>query len=74
VLVISASLAAAAPQAATAAVTAKAEVESASCCFGPLDRRARRIVRARRSLEMTVEFRDGNLNYGGKANYVLDPP
>jgi hypothetical protein len=55
-------------------VTAKAEVESASCCFGPLDRRARRIVRARRSLEMTVEFRDGNLNYGGKANYVLDPP
>jgi hypothetical protein len=40
----------------------------------PLDRHARRIVRARRSLQMTVEFRDGNLNYGGKANYVLDPP
>jgi hypothetical protein len=34
VLVIAASLAAAAPHAATAAVTAKAEVESASCCFG----------------------------------------
>ena len=39
----------------------------------PLDRGARRIVRARRSLLMTVRFLDATLNYGGVASYVLDP-
>jgi hypothetical protein len=39
----------------------------------PLDRRARRILRAQRSPRITVRFVDARLNYGGTANYVLDP-
>jgi hypothetical protein len=39
----------------------------------PLDRRARRILRAQRSLRITVRFIDAHLTFGGTANYVLDP-